>query len=61
MLSYMPSLKQITHVLCTGKMEAEQSIEVNPTFIHNNSSFFFFFAFIIIIIIIIINYICIFY
>ncbi|OUM70147.1 hypothetical protein PIROE2DRAFT_37668 [Piromyces sp. E2] len=27
MLSYMPSLKQITHVLCTGKMEAEQSIE----------------------------------
>ena len=29
----MPSLKQITHVLCTGKMEAEQSIEV---------SFFFF-------------------
>ncbi len=28
MLSYMPSLKQITHVLCTGKMEAELSIEV---------------------------------
>ncbi|ORX86755.1 ribosomal protein S5 domain 2-like protein [Anaeromyces robustus] len=27
MLSYMPSLKQVTHVLCTGKMEAEQSIE----------------------------------
>eukprot|EP00833_Pecoramyces_ruminatium_P011044 jgi/Orpsp1_1/1185076/evm.model.c7180000092224.2 len=27
MLSYMPSLKQITHVLCTGKMEVEQSIE----------------------------------
>lgn len=27
MLSYMPSLKQITHVLCTGKMEAELSIE----------------------------------
>ena len=25
----MPSLKQITHVLCTGKMEAEQSIEVS--------------------------------
>ncbi|ORX48976.1 ribosomal protein S5 domain 2-like protein [Piromyces finnis] len=31
MLSYMPSLKQITHVLCTGKMEAEQSIEAINT------------------------------